>query len=442
MQRWALAAEELEDSLHLPAAALDAMAGRFQHAMEQGLAGKGGSLKMLPSYLAGPTGKERGTFLALDFGGTNVRVALMELSGGQSRILNRLSRPVRAADGRYDYTRHSATAEELFDFLASLIAETIGDHRGRFYLGHTFSFPARQENIGNATLIRWAKEFHTGGVEGHDVGQLLIDALARKGLKDRVIPAAIINDTVGTLLTATYSDPHTRIGSILGTGHNSCYLDRFAPAFAAPMVINMESGNFDGVPTTAFDERLDRQSAQPGAQRLEKMVSGLYLGELLRLILLELMQTNGLFGGQPSAGLERSYSLSAADLSDLLADGSAELGGVGDWLRARAGIEVSDREERRLLQRIAAAAARRSARLAAATYLGALRHEDPTLTSRHAIAVDGSLYEKMPGYANALDSALAELLGEKAGQVSVRLIKNGSEVGAAIAAAIVAAASD
>ncbi|ABZ83791.1 hexokinase, putative [Heliomicrobium modesticaldum Ice1] len=442
MRRWALAAKELEDSLYLPATALDAMASRFQQAMEQGLTGKGGSLKMLPSYLAGPTGKERGTFLALDFGGTNVRVALIELAGGQSRVLNRLSRPVRAADGRYDYSRQSATAEELFDFLASLIAETIGDHQGRFYLGHTFSFPARQENIGQATLIRWAKEFHTTGVEGHDVGQLLSDALARKGLKERVIPAAIINDTVGTLLTATYSDRHTRIGSIIGTGHNSCYLDRFVPAFQAPMVINMESGNFDGAPASVFDERLDGQSAQPGAQRLEKMVSGLYLGELLRLILLELIQTKGLFGGQASPVLERPYSLSAADLSDLQADGSAELSRVGDWLQARAAIEASEREERRLLQRIAAATACRSARLVAATYLAVLRHEDPALTLRHTIAIDGSLYEKMPGYAGALERALAELLAEKAGQVSVRLVKNGSEVGAAIAAAIVAAASD
>ncbi|MBM7866350.1 hexokinase [Heliobacterium gestii] len=439
MQTWVAAAEELEGRLHLPAAALDAVAGRFQQAMDQGLTGKGGSLKMLPSYLAGPTGQERGTFLALDFGGTNARVALIELAGGQCRILERVSRPLRAADGSYDYTRRTATAEELFDFLASLIAETIRHHQGRFYLGHTFSFPARQQNIGHAALIRWVKEFHTAGVEGRDVGQLLNDALARRGLLERVRPAAIINDTVGTLLTATYSDLDTRIGSILGTGHNSCYRDRFVPAFAAPMVINMESGNFDGAPATDYDDQLDRQSQQPGAQRLEKMVSGLYLGELVRQILNERIQATGLFGGQGTPKLETPYALTAADLSEILSDQAADLSGVGQWLRMRAGIEASDRAERRLLQRIAAAASRRSARLVAATYLGALRHEDPVLSNRHTIAVDGSLYEKMPGYAQDLDDALAELLGEKAGQVSVRLIKNGSEVGAAIAAAIVAA---
>lgn len=43
--------------------------------------------------------------------------------------------------------------------------------------------------------------------------------------------------------------------------------------------------------------------------------------------------------------------------------------------------------------------ARRSARLAAATYHGVLLRIDPALSGPHVVAIDGSLYEKMPGYA-------------------------------------------
>ena len=40
------------------------------------------SLRMLKSYVGLPTGNETGEFLALDFGGTNVRVSRIKLNGG------------------------------------------------------------------------------------------------------------------------------------------------------------------------------------------------------------------------------------------------------------------------------------------------------------------------------------------------------------------------
>jgi hexokinase len=36
---------------------------------------------------------------------------------------------------------------------------------------------------------------------------------------------ALVNDTVGTLLASAYSDQNTRIGLILGTGSNACYVE-------------------------------------------------------------------------------------------------------------------------------------------------------------------------------------------------------------------------
>ena len=57
------------------------IAGRFHQAMLDGLAGAKGPLKMLPSFLNTPSGLEKGRFVAVDFGGTNVRVLLVDCPG-------------------------------------------------------------------------------------------------------------------------------------------------------------------------------------------------------------------------------------------------------------------------------------------------------------------------------------------------------------------------
>ena len=52
------------------------------------------------------------------------------------------------------------------------------------------------------------------------------------------------------------------------------------------------------------------------------------------------------------------------------------------------------------------------------------------------IAVDGSVYEKMPLVRENMESALAELLGEEAAKVDTILACGGSGLGAALAAAM------
>lgn len=51
------------------------------------------------------------------------------------------------------------------------------------------------------------------------------------------------------------------------------------------------------LPLTRFDRALDANHAQPGFQPYEKMMSGAYLGELARLISLELIFHAELFNG-------------------------------------------------------------------------------------------------------------------------------------------------
>lgn len=385
------------------------IADRFRRAMVLGLAGEQSSLKMLPSYLGKPAGSEQGLYLALDFGGTNVRVQLVELLGsGQWVIRQKKAVALKDPQGGYDFTAAQAKAEQLFDFLAAQIA-AVADETRDYRLGHTFSFPCYQRGINHAVLIDWTKEIKTTGAKGREVGQLLTEALIRRGLR-RVKATAIINDTVGTLLAAAFGDPCADIGAICGTGHNACY---YEPARA--MIINMESGNFDALPLSRYDEQLDAASEKYGTQRLEKMVSGRYLGELVRLIAVDHL-----------AWHLGANILTAEDLAGII-------GGAVPRLRELTQLTA---QELSLLQEITQVVVTRSARLVTATFLGVLDYIDPELTDRHTIAVDGSLYEKMPGYANVIKLTLAEALGDKASLVNVKLAKDGSGVGAAIAAAV------
>ena len=410
--------------LFLPTAAeLAEIVDQFKQEMAAGFAGKG-YLKMLRSYISNATGQEMGQYITIDFGGTNIRIQIVELLGsGKTRIKAQRLFPLKDPDGAYDYTSPLTSAAELFDFIAAQIGELAETNRA-YLLGHTFSFPCQQLSANRAILINWTKEIKTAGMEGQEITSLLEAALIRKNLH-RVRPTAIINDTTGTLLTAAYRYPQASIGSICGTGHNTCYLEPLEPSTGVPMIINLESGNFNRIPLTPYDIALDQASEKPGQQLLEKAVAGHYLGEIARLILLDLWE-------QPM--FQQPYALKTSDLSTFLGDNTLQF--ISPWLQKNCHIPKPSLEECGLLQTVARLVSTRSARLVAATYAGVLLHIDPELVLKHVIAVDGSLFEKMPYYQENIEQALADIFGEKAKGISLVLAKDGSGTGAAIAAAV------
>lgn len=69
------------------------------------------------------------------------------------------------------------------------------------------------------------------------------------------------------------------------------------------------------LPRTNFDIHIDEHSNKPGEQAFEKMISGRYLGEIFRLVIMELIDEGVLFLGQNTYKLEAPYSLDTAFLS-------------------------------------------------------------------------------------------------------------------------------
>ncbi len=73
------------------------------------------------------------------------------------------------------------------------------------------------------------------------------------------------------------------------------------------------------LPLTRYDCELDQASDVPGVQLFEKMISGMYLGELVRRILLHLHQKGVVFKKESleSSHLAIPYSFDTAYMSEI-----------------------------------------------------------------------------------------------------------------------------
>lgn len=71
------------------------------------------------------------------------------------------------------------------------------------------------------------------------------------------------------------------------------------------------------MPTTPFDNKLDRESINPRYQAYEKFISGMYLGEITRNILLSLVDAAPplLFNGNSTIILNKHYGFDTAYMS-------------------------------------------------------------------------------------------------------------------------------
>ena len=176
------------------------------------------------------------------------------------------------------------------------------------------SYSPRQSTLAEATLLPMGKGFTI--TSNPDLGAMVLAGYARhtKTLP-RIKIVAIANDAVSTLISLCYvTEPKSRsravIGLILGTGCNAAVTMKttaISPVKLATvmkaercseMVINTEWTMKGAVGPlndlgliTSWDAALDRAVGTPGFQPFEYMTSGHYLGEIVRLVVLDWMTT-------------------------------------------------------------------------------------------------------------------------------------------------------
>jgi hexokinase len=406
---------------------------------------------MNPTWVMGyPDGYEEGTFLALDMGGTNLRVCEIILPHAKGRF------EIIQSKYRMPQELKTGSAEELWDYVAVCIQKFLEQHHevdalgktGPVPLGFTFSFPVAQDYVDNGILQRWTKGFDISGVEGKDVAPMLAAALTKRGLPVKL--CALINDTTGTLIASAYTDETTKIGCIFGTGCNAAYMENCGsvPKIAQydlpadmPIAINCEYGAFDNehvmLPRTPYDVIIDQDSPRPGQQAFEKMIAGLYLGEIFRLVLVDLHENKGgkVFQNQDISKLKKPYSLDASFLSMIEEDPYENLTETKELLERTLSIQANQ-SELELCRRLAELIGTRAARLSACGVAAICKKKN--IRSCH-VGADGSVFQKYPHFKARGAVALREILDWSDGEpdpVEVKAAEDGSGVGAALIAAL------
>jgi len=257
--------------------------------MERGLEGLSSSLPMIPSYIMPVSKVQTGkTVLALDAGGTNLRVSRVHFDGEGKAIAEGTQKyPMPGTKGRVD-------AEQFFDMIADAVIPVLGDASDIGGIGFTFSYHIDIQPNADGILLAFSKEIDAPDVVGKAIGAGLREALSRKG---RVYdgPIVMLNDTAATLLSGLATIPADGmggpvIGFILGTGFNTAYPETSIPKIGfeskdAPQIVVCETGTFNLRYRGPLDREFDATTKNPDTYTLEKAASGAYLGPLTMHIL-------------------------------------------------------------------------------------------------------------------------------------------------------------
>ncbi|NXU98768.1 HXK1 protein, partial [Cettia cetti] len=426
---------------------LDVMA-RFQAEMVKGLGrdtNPTATVKMLPSFVRSlPDGSEKGDFLAVDLGGSQLRAHQVKVfvEGKQSSQLESKFYPTPK-----EVTQGNGA--ELFDYVADCLSdfmETKNLKHKKLPLGFTFAFPCKQTKLEEGVLLAWTKHFRVRGVQDTDVASSLRKALQKHkaSLDIDVDVLALVNDTVGTMMTCGYDDQRCEVGLIIGTGTNACYMEEMrhislVEGDEGRMCINTEWGAFgdDGALDdlrTEFDRELDLGSLNPGKQLFEKMISSLYLGELVRLILLKMTKEGLLFSGKVSTALLTKGKIEMKHVSAM----EKYKEGLTNTKEILTDLNLFPSEEDCVaVQHVCTIVSFRSANLCAAALaaiLTRLRENKKLLRMRTTVGIDGGLYKTHPKYAKRLHKAVRRLVPTC--DVRFLLSEGGSGRGAALVAAV------
>jgi hexokinase len=377
--------------------------------IENGLIKEDGEIKCIPTYIHPLTGGVEGQATVLDLGGTNYRAAVVSFANGKAKIT---PKNVEAKDLSVMKTK-GFTEQELLSKQSEFVNEI--DLPEKSPVGYCFSYPGRCLPDGDAELITWTKGVDIAEMVGKPVGKPLLEHLNQTG-KATFTGIKVINDTVASLFAGLMDAGFDAyIGLIVGTGTN---MAAFVNAARIPKIpqdlnwqgmtpVNLESGNFNPPHLTEYDELVDEKSDIKGAQRFEKAISGMYIGQIFKEMF-------------PQDGFDEKFD--AKGLTDI--------------------INHPDKYKKKHVK-AAKRIYKRSAKLVAASLAGLidlLISYDNSLNSVK-ITAEGSLFwskaKNCKNYNKTVKLTLTDLLGEmghKKMKIDIAEIENANMIGSGIAA--------
>lgn len=400
----------------------------FEEEMNAGLAGKPSSLLMIPSFITIDRAVRTNTpVVVLDAGGTNLRTAVVSIDAdGRAKIGTFAKRAMPGAD-------REISADAFYDAFAEFLKPVV---KAADSIGFCFSYPAEVMPDCDARLLYWSKEIKVPEVVNTLIGSSLRSRLAKDGFSKRIV---ILNDTVATLLAGKImgvkKNYSAYVGLILGTGTNIAYVEKNALITkrtdldpAGSMAINVESGNFHRLAQSSFDERMDAATVNPGAYPFEKMIAGVYLGQL-GLAVLKSAAEAGFFSVQARRVIAAWPSLSTMALDDFCGNKPR----AGNPFLAQDFSDADRISVRKLCTPIFERAAILTALNIASAVLKTDQGHDPE--SPVCVNIDGSTFYKTltADFQNRVKKELAALLAPRGIHYELVKIADSPVIGAAVA---------
>jgi len=401
----------------------------FLQDMQRGLSGRKSTLDMIPTYIeVGAEVPVNKRVIVADAGGTNFRVATVHFDDNKKPVIENLRL------FKMPGLQNEMSKDEFFKVMAGYLKDVVGVSAN---IGFCFSYAVEIFPNKDGRLIRFSKEIKAHGVEGQLIGENLNLALVSIGLaSDKHI--VLLNDTVATLLAGVGYKNKTYgsyVGFILGTGTNTCYVEKNANIkkkrnldSTKSQIINTESGSFGHCSRGKIDAVFDKSTVNPGIHKFEKMISGAYLG-LVCLRTIEKACDDGLLTDAVAIAIRRIPELDTKDMNDFLQYP------YGDNLIANA-CKNGKNEDTLTLYYIADRLTERAAKLTAINLSSmAIKSGsgiDPTRPI--CIVAEGTTFYQMKGLKSRVEFYLKQYLENKHGiYYEIISVENATLIGAAIA---------
>jgi hexokinase len=408
---------------------IDTIIDAFMTEMNRGLAGKKSTLDMIPTYIE--VGREvpaNKRVIVADAGGTNFRVATVYFDNDKKPVIENLHM------FKMPGIQHEISKDEFFKIMAGYLKDVIGISAN---IGFCFSYAVEIFPNKDGRLIRFSKEVKAKEVKNQLIGENLNRAIVSMGLGDEK-HIVLLNDTVATLVAGIGYQNRTfdsYIGFILGTGTNTCYVEKNTNIKktqdldpSKSQIINTESGDFGKIRQGKIDAAFDKSTVNPGVHKFEKMISGAYLGPLC-LLAIHKACDDGLFAKPSADALWQIPELDTKDMNAFL------LYPYGNNPLANA-CKHGKNEDALTLYYIADRLTERAAKLTAinlsAMAVKSGQGTDPTKPI--CIVAEGTTFYQMKGLKSRVEFYLKQYLENKLGiYYDIISVDNATLIGAAIA---------
>ena len=393
---------------------------KFKEEMDKGLEREGPivevSIPMIATYLDPEIKvKTNEKVIVIDAGGTNLRVGLAYFDGKNWIIED-------VKEDKMPGIEREFGKDEFFDYIAIRTKPLLDKAKN---IGFCFSYRVGMDESLDGSLISWAKEIKAREVVGAKVGLELLKAIKKYDSCDREI--VVLNDTTSVLLGGRTLDKDNEfrkyVGAIYGTGFNCCYIEdtknikKLKDLESGSMIINTETGNFNGFNRGLFDIELTNNSLIVDEALTEKMSSGRYLAILIHKALSEAVK-RGLLSDKTKVLKEEDFNLPL--VSKFLSKEKNELDN-----------SFINEEDKEIFKDICLEFIDRASKIVAITISAfALKSN----VDRIGIIIEGSTFYKLPTFKESFNKYLKVILDEKKIEYKLFDGRNMILLGAAIAA--------